>query len=111
MTASTPEAVTAADKEKKTVPAAARIAFRLTLALAALTIIAVVVADLVVGDSYWGAFAVGYVRAPFLLLGWLASACAGTVGLIRSVRVRSTKGIWMSITPFSPIILYAVTHL
>src|SRR5438067_13728201 len=109
MTASTPEAVTA-DREKP-VPAAARIAFRLTVALTALTIIAVVIADLLVSDSYWGAFVVGYVGAPFLLLGWLASACAGTFGLIRSVRIRSTKGVWMSISPFSPFILYAVTHL
>lgn len=110
MTASTPEAVTAA-KDKKSAPAAARIAFWLTVSLTALAIVAVAIADLVVGDTYWGAFAVGYFGAPALLLGWLASACAGTVGLIRSVRIRSTKGVWLSITPFSPFVLYAVTHL
>jgi hypothetical protein len=86
-------------------PAAARVAFWTTVTIVGLTTVGVVVVSILTGDTYWGAFAAGAFGGLLILLTWLVAACAGAIGLVHSIRRHSTRGVWMSVSPYVPILI------
>jgi hypothetical protein len=80
------------------------LAFWVSVAVVVVFVVADVIASLLFGDSYWGAYVAALYLAFPLGLAWLAAAIAGLTGLVQSLRPTDWRGLWMSLTPFSLVL-------
>jgi hypothetical protein len=86
-------------------PAAAKVAWWLTVAIGAALVIAVLIATSLTGSGYWGGFVVGYFGAIPGILAWILAAGAGAVGFVQSLSRHSRRGLWMSMAPYVPVVV------
>lgn len=98
-----------AESEKRAVPRAAKVAFRVTVASAALTLLLIVV--MLAGQESDSSFVAFIVFGLVLILGSLVAAVTGVVGLLESVRTGSRKGMVMSAVPLMTVLVLIVVRV
>ena len=95
-----PEGEGAATAVARTPPTAAKVALWLMVAIIVASALALFISTIVIGDSYWGAFVVGYFGLVPGLIAWTFAAGAGAIGFVQSIQRRSRRGLWMSLAPY-----------
>jgi hypothetical protein len=81
-------------------PLSAKVALWLTVGIAVVTTVALLISDVLLGDAYWGGFAVAFFGGPLIAVAYLIALCAGCVGFVASLRQRSRTGVCMSLAPY-----------
>jgi hypothetical protein len=104
-----PEGEGAANAVARTPPTAAKIALWLMVAIVVAFVLAIFISTIVMGDSYWGAFVVGYFGLVPGLIAWTFAAGAGAIGFVQSIRRHSGRGLWMSLAPY--VVVFGIVIL
>jgi len=95
-----PEGEDAANALARTPPTAAKVALWLMVAIVVAFSLAIFLSTIAIGDTYWGAFVVGYFGLIPGLFAWTFAAGAGAIGFVQSIRRHSRRGLWMSLAPY-----------
>src|SRR3989440_3966074 len=95
-----PEGERAAKAAARPPPTAAKVALWLMVAIVVAFALAIFISTIVIGDSYSGAFVVGYFGVVPGLIAWTFAAGAGAIGFVQSIRRHSRRGLWMSLAPY-----------